>query len=47
MCIAKSFCCAAEINTTLQIKYTSIKLEKEKKIVYLLLWNKPPLDFEA
>ena len=31
MCIAESFCCAAEINTTLQTKYTSIKLEKEKK----------------
>ena len=46
MCIAESFCCAAEMNT-LQIKYTSIKLEKEKETVYLLLWNKPPLDFEA
>ena len=31
--IAESFCCAAEINTS-QIKYSSIKLEKEKETVY-------------
>ena len=28
MCITKSFCCAAEINTALEINYNSIKSSK-------------------
>ena len=35
MCRVESFYCAVEINTTLQIKYTSIKLEKEKEKQYI------------
>ena len=35
MCIAESFCYATESNTTFQIKYTSIKLEKEKEKQYI------------
>ena len=31
MCITKSLCCAAKINTTLLINYTSIKFTKKKK----------------
>ena len=30
ICITESLCCTEEINTTLSINYTSIKLKKQK-----------------
>ena len=32
MCTTKPLCCRAEISTTLQINYTSMKKKTEKKI---------------
>jgi len=31
MCLTESFCCTAEINTTLYTNYISIKLKQEEK----------------
>ena len=39
MCITESLCCTAEINTTLQINYTSIKFLKMKKSGQLIIYR--------
>ena len=42
MCITESFCCKAEINTTLQINYISIKYNMTGgKNWYISLYVKP------